>query len=145
MKFHVLLTMLMATVACPAMAETPRQFDLACETLRHWRDGSDTVEPVAIRIRVDLDQRRWCDDECLTTLEINEVSDNFVRFKNLVSLIYKDDNSDATPTKWEIVVARNTGTYADVMWHPFERSYWSGGRCQVEPFSGFPASPDRLF
>lgn len=145
MKFRALLTTLMATVACPAMAETPRQFDLACETLRHWRDGSDTVEPVAIRIRVDLDQRQWCADECPTTLDINEVSSTFVRFKNLVSLIYEDDNSGATPTKWEIVVSRDSGTYADVLWHPFERSYWSGGKCRLEPFSGFPALSERLF
>lgn len=145
MKLRPLLIALIASCASPVMAASPRQFDLSCDVQRHWRDGTNAVEPVAVRIRVDLDQRRWCDDDCPTTFEIDEVSDNFVRFKNLVSLIYENDNSGATPTKWEILVARDNGTYADVMWHPFERSYWSGGKCEVVPFSGFPVPKERLF
>lgn len=140
-----LLTGALAFMALPALAETPRQFDLQCEALRHWRDGTDTVDPINLRFRADLDANQWCEDQCAVTFQINEVSAMFIRFRDTDDLIYKDDNSGATPTKEEVVVSRTTGTYADSKWQPFERSYWTGGKCTVEPFSGFPEAPSRLF
>lgn len=140
-----LLTGALLVMASPTLAETPRQFDLHCEALRHWRDGTNAVDPITVHIRVDLDRREWCDKECQVTFQIDDISAMFVRFRNADDLIIKDDNSDATPTKEEIVVSRTTGTYADSKWHPFERGYWSAGRCEVQPFSGFAEPPSRLF
>lgn len=144
LRRHILAGSL-ALMAFPALAQTPQQFDLHCEGLRHWRDGTDSVDPISLHLRADLDANQWCEDQCTVTFQINEVSATFIKFRGTADLVFKDDNSDATPTKEEVFVSRTTGTYADSKWHPFERSYWTGGKCTVGPFSGFPESPSRLF
>ena len=145
LKLRAIIVGLMAISSTPALADTPRQFDLQCDALRHWRDGTDAVDPISVHIRADLDANQWCEGECRVTFQINEVSALHILFRGTDDLIYENDNSGATPTTWKVVVARENGTYADVRWSPYERSYWSGGTCTVQAFSGFPAPPNRLF
>jgi len=113
-----------------AEADAGTQFDLVCtETLAKGRPSTPQY-----RFRIDLDQNRWCEDDCTTPREIAAVTadrytlvDREFRGQRLqtTSLNYVDR---VTGEQSELMIAR--GALVQVT----ERR----GLCEKAPFSGMP-------
>ncbi len=111
-------------------ADPGRQFDLVCtETLAKGRPSTPTY-----RFRIDLDQNRWCEGDCMAPREIAAVTadrytlvDNEFRGRGLrtTNLNFIDR---LTGQHSEMTIAR--GGLSQVT----ERQ----GRCERQPFSGMP-------
>ena len=53
---------------------TPAQFDLVCQGERRDAKAGAVPQPVEYRLRIDLDARVWCQDQCSGTGSIKEVT-----------------------------------------------------------------------
>jgi hypothetical protein len=124
-------------------ATASEQFNLNCEGQRRFEDRT---EPVTIIIRVDLERRLWCRDECLGMREIESVSPVNLILENEIDLIVSESRPFSSyPTKKYLMLSRTEGIFAEGVLHPFNEIFSGGGRCTVAPFTGFPADPVTLF
>ncbi|WP_292035551.1 MULTISPECIES: hypothetical protein [unclassified Brevundimonas] len=131
----------LAAAATPSLASP--QFNLVCEGRRIL--SNDHAEPFTTTLRVDLERRYWCRDECAGALEIDTIGDAFVTFMDRPSLTIADNNREATPTKEYLGVSRENGVFAEMRWSLHGDKFSAYGRCEVAPFTGFPEVRGNLF
>jgi hypothetical protein len=80
-----ILTVLLTSVAAPALAQTPSQFDLICTGKTEGRRENGEVFrtlDINTRYRIDLDRRVWCGTECDNVLEIVAVTPTRIQLLN---------------------------------------------------------------
>jgi hypothetical protein len=128
---------LLLFVAAPAGAAD--QFDLVCQG--RWRfNVTDPYEPRNFRMRVDLQAKRFCEEDCRATREIAEVQPNVITFERAT------DQPKALGTTFFFQVDRTNGklTYFKSARLP-ERSWIEQDAiCEPAPFSGFPELPKKF-
>jgi hypothetical protein len=123
---------------------TPLQFDLNCSgttTMSDLKGFRSTPfgnpSPFSRHYRVDLAQRRYCEDECTTTHPLISVEDNFIMF----------EDEKTSGTDHSSGVNRENGRFMDRT-RIFGSDaltmtvFMSTASCSAAPFSGFPK---RLF
>lgn len=112
----------------PSLAQTPRQFDLLCEG-QSW-SGPIVEEGRQAewnpRLRIDLEQRKFCWNECDSVLPLERIEDEFI--------VLNHDDEDIAPQQIE----RRSGRLTNDMVVGSYRIRQEA-QCRVAPFSGFPA------
>lgn len=108
-------------------------FNLSCSGESYYYKQllgpKEGVTPYHTTIRIDPDRRRWCHDECESTLDMVEVSDRYLVFIKEVRGTLDDT---------DFIVSRETGRL-------FRRTRLgefvsiSEAQCERAPFTGFPA------
>lgn len=116
------------------VAATAAAFNLVCaatETSGKILDFANQAKrEVTIEFRVDLDRKRWCSCECLSTSPIFKVTDTHIIFRQ-----EEDKDGDIG-----LFVSRETGDLFDrnrsflINWVTLRQ-----GKCERAPFKGFPA------
>lgn len=135
------IAVVVAALATPAFGADPRQFDLLCsgEKRIDSEDGSVT-NPASQHLRVDLDRREFCVDECESTQSIDQITSASIGFRNTTNI------SPPVGVLWsQFFVNRETGGYYDQRMAPNIPSSIEQGVCAAMPFSGFPDRPNNLF
>lgn len=112
-------------------------FNLVCtgtKTIGELTKFTNDHPPFTRTLRVDLDNMRWCEDECNSTKPIKGLIDN------LIVLDLKEDPGKSVFDANDAVVQvnRESGEYLDrVRTSGFVFMYT--GHCEKAPFTGFPA------
>ena len=104
-------------------------FNLVCVGTQ--TDYTSSESPMRLVLRIDLDQRRFCFDDCESTLAIASVSDT--------EIILQDEPMQG-PWRARILrrVNRESGAYYASV--GTDQIYIRGhGTCETAPFTGFPA------
>ena len=122
----------------PAFAQQ-QQFDLVCsgEQTSTTFDG-EKVEPYSTRLRIDLAEERWCENECKAIHDLASVQPTQITLKET-----SDDGIDESSFMLHFV-DRETGEHhlsTAARYRAFPRltvSIKMKGTCSPEPFSGFP-------
>jgi hypothetical protein len=128
MRTLISLCGLAALAATTTMAaEAPRQFDLACDGLR-MVTGVREAQPFAVRYRVDLDRKAFCEGAC--------EQQAFIALASADMLVLRQTGG-ANGDFIQVALAR--GAYTRTLIAPEGRHTWQG-TCRVEAFSGFPSS-----
>lgn len=121
-------------VGSTAQAATPHSFDLVCSSAGLTKDAE--FVPVDARLRVDLDKKQWCQDECETVSSIADLQPTRIWFhtqseeekaKGLTDETFVD-RQDGEYQSVRDVVSREIGTYRVAV----------KSVCKPAPFSGFP-------
>lgn len=136
-----LFAVALSALSTPAAADALRQFDLVCvgERRSDSEDGS-TSSPTTQHLRVDLDRREFCRDDCEATAAIAEINSDVIAFRNTTN------TSAPGGMIWsQFFVNRKTGKYFDQRMFPHTDSTTEEGVCEAKPFTGFPPQPDNLF
>lgn len=112
---------------------TAAAFNLVCTGTRTDSkifDPNADKNQVVVVLRVDLDTKRWCAGDCVSTSAIHEVRDNAIIFKN-------DESASGDDV---FIVNRESGEFIDrkrvwaIKWATLVQ-----GSCAKETFTGFPA------
>lgn len=121
--------------AFDAAAQSATQFDLVCSGTRQMGLDAQPV-PLDYRLRVDLEARRWCWNDCDRTMQIVDVApDRLVLQTESIDTPRKRSTSDNT-------VSRTTGEHRSI-WietRPIPTYVETKGQCDPAAFSGFPAA-----
>lgn len=140
MKIFAVAAALVA-ISSPVCAENLRQFDLICAGERRIDEvDSSTTTSVSRHIRVDLDRREYCDEDCNSTRMISEITTR--------SIWFRDSTDVANPVGllWsQFVVDRETGKYFDKRMFPNTPDSSEEGFCRPAAFSGLPVPSNNLF
>lgn len=117
-----------AAATTAAHAAQPLQFDLTCTK-------TSGLGAVPAELRIDLEARQFCVDDCTTVEMIEEVTASRILL----------NTTRGGGTRWRATTAREidrlTGTYRQT----FDMRGLGGGTmitegtCAAQPFSGFPA------
>ncbi|HEX7856088.1 MAG TPA: hypothetical protein VF503_20600 [Sphingobium sp.] len=123
------LILAVGLIAAPAVAAD--QFDLVCHgEVKHSPDGK--WRPIDFRYRIDLVSRRWCDSECNGASDIAEVSDLQITLaandQKYPGRIYESSWIDRLNGDLHYIYSGGLGSFEE-----------RRGKCEVAPFSGFPA------
>jgi hypothetical protein len=101
-------------------------FDLVCAGWATFPDvdvKSDKRLPIAMTLRIDLENRRWCQSPCRSTSPIADVSATEIILS-------------ASKNEYERI-SRESGEYWSESRFGKER-YYESAKCEVQQFSGFP-------
>jgi hypothetical protein len=118
-------------LALAAAAPQPQHFDLVC-TGTPQADGALVWEGVDLKLRIDLDARKWCEGDCKV---INDVAD----VQPAVLWLEKESTiEEARGLVHFRIVDRETGEYTRVRESREFARIAQKASCNRAPFSGFP-------
>lgn len=130
----------LALLSVPAVAATPAsQFDLKCAGTRTTKSmGTTSSEPYASVYRIDLDRKKWCEDECKALHDIASVQPAQLTLQN------EDEDTPSGSSTLSNFIDRETGAHRILAASKMRRSpamtvvlEWKGS-CEPAAFSGFP-------
>jgi hypothetical protein len=111
-------------------------FNLVCSgTLSTDSFYKKDTEPFTLTLRVDLDRKKYCENECRALLDIQEVQPTSIKLKS--------ENIDTPRERLfvDISVNRETGKYSGLSTSGFRQGIlilkWDG-QCERQGFTGFP-------
>jgi hypothetical protein len=159
---HIGLFAVLLVTDCAASVPVARQFDLVCQgtladvgmTSGHT---SSRPTPFSSRIKVDLDTRRFCIDECPAVFHLTKVGGAQLEYHYDVEVAdedhaanrFRSGNCCSTagpfPLKEDLIVDLSTGNFrrtyrydeGDVAARALDLHFV--GTCETAPFSGLPA------
>lgn len=121
--------------AFDAAAQSATRFDLVCSGTRQM-DLDGAPAPLDYRLRVDLEARRWCWNDCERTMPIVDVAPDRIVFQSeSIDTARKRSTSENS-------VSRTTGEHRSI-WietRPIPTYVETKGQCDPAAFSGFPAA-----
>ena len=120
---------LSVAVAAPASREPPARFDLDC-TLHHL--VKRRMVTVRTHVRIDLEQRRWCEATCESVNELTLAAD-------LATLASRPVAEGPTVTTRTVVINRRSGHMKDERITSLDQDVvmddLSEGVCRVRPYT----------
>ena len=137
MKRQAVLFCAIIVAPAPTLAQA-QQFDLVCSGLmKSTSVGGKQVKPYDKTIRIDLDEGKWCEGECLALHDIAEVQPIQITFTD------KEVDTRDEQSFTKEFVNRQTGVHRAFSSGRYPRfpeltvSLEWEGTCRSEPFSGF--------
>ncbi len=129
--------MLLTALVLASLADSavkPTKFDLVCEGTTETISLaliSKTSEAFAMRLRIDLDDRKYCSDDCKIVSDIADVRPEYIAFEKSVT--------QPLPGQMMVVNQINRETGALVRYSKTNGlSVSTKATCEPQTFSGFP-------
>lgn len=121
------------------VAAVTTAFNLSCTgTVKHLGGATPEEKPFARTIVVDLDAKKWCEDDCKSVYDIQDIQP--------AGLMLVEDTK-VTPGVGRYFqrkfVNRETGAYSATLDGYGSLTIYSG-KCEKAEFTGFPEIPARF-